>query len=66
MDHVEDLHIDSQHQEKRGQYPAKEVEVDHVVHTDDRLKLTGHQQVIGHLGAIVTEMLQVIPAQHGR
>lgn len=66
VDHVENLDIDGQHEEQRGQHPAKEVEVDHVVHADDCLKLTGHQEVISVQGAIVKETLQVIPAQHGR
>lgn len=66
MDHVENLYINGQHQQQRGQHPAEEVEVDHIVHADDRLKLTGHQEVISDQGAVVTETLQVIPAQHGR
>lgn len=66
MDHVENLDIDSQHEEQRRQHPTKEVKVDHVVHADDCLKLAGHQEVISDQGAIVMEMLQVIPTQHGR
>lgn len=66
VDHVENFDIDSQHEEKRGQHPAKEVEVDHIFHADDRLKLTSHQEVISDQGAIVMKTLQVIPAQHGR
>lgn len=66
MDHVENLCIDGQHEEQGGQHPAKEVEVDHVVHADDCLKLTSHQEVISDKGGIVTKMLQIIPAQHGR
>ena len=66
VDHVKNLDVDSEHEEQRRQHPAKEVEVDHVVHADDRLKLTGHKEVISEQGAIVTEKLQVIPTQHGR
>ncbi len=66
VDHVENLDVDGQHEEQRGQHPAEEVEVDHVVHADDCLELTDHQEVVGDLGAVVTEMVQVIPAQHGR
>lgn len=66
MDHVENLNVDGQHEEQGGQHPAEEVEVDHVVHADDRLKLAGHQQVFGEQGAIVAEVLQVVPAHHGR
>lgn len=66
MDHVENLNVDDKHEEQRGQDPAEEVEVDHVVHADDCLKLTNHQEVISDQGAIVTQSLQVIPAQHGR
>lgn len=62
VDHVENLNIDGQHEEQRGQHPAKEVEVDHIVHADDCLKLTGHQEVISDQGAIVMKTLQVIPA----
>lgn len=66
MDHVENLDIDGQHEEQRGEHPAEEVEVDHVVHADYCLKLTGHQEVFSDQGAVVTETLKVIPAQHGR
>lgn len=66
VDHVEDLDVDDEHEQQRWQHPAKEVEVDHVVHADDRLKLTGYQQVVSDQRAIVTETLQVIPAQHRR
>lgn len=66
VDHVENFNIDGEHEEQRGKHPAKEVEVDHVVHTDDCLKLTGNQEVISDQGTIVTEKLKVIPAQHGR
>lgn len=45
VDHVENLDIDGQHEQQRGQHPAEEVEVDHVVHADDRLELTDHQQI---------------------
>lgn len=66
VDHVENLNVNGQHEEQGGQHPAEEVEVDHVVHADDRLKLAGHQQVFGEQGAIVAEVLQVVPAHHGR
>lgn len=65
MDHVENLDIDGQHEQQRGQHPAEEVEVDHVVHADDRLKLTGHQEV-RFQRTVVNKLLQVVPAQHGR
>lgn len=65
MDHVENLHVDGQHEEQGGQHPAEEVEVDHVVHADDRLELAGDQQVFGQQGAVVAELLQVVPAHHG-
>lgn len=63
VDHVENLNIDGEHQQQRGQHPAKEIEVDHVVHTDDGLKLTDHQGVIFQ-AAIFTKLLQVIPSKH--
>lgn len=65
VDHVENLHVDGQHEEQGGQHPAEEVEVDHVVHADDRLELAGDQQVFGQQGAVVAELLQVVPAHHG-
>lgn len=65
VDHVENLNVDGQHDEQGGQHPAEEVEVDHVVHADDRLELAGHQQVFGDQGAVVAEVLQVVPAHHG-
>ena len=64
MDHVENFNIDGQHEEQRGQHPGKEVEIDHVVHADDRFEFAGYQEVISDQGAIVTETLQVIPAGH--
>lgn len=64
VDHVENLQVDGQHEQQGGQHPAEEVEVDHVVHADDRLKLTGHHKVFSYQGAIGEEALQVIPAQH--
>lgn len=66
MNHVENLNIDGQHEQQRGQHPAEEVEIDHVVHADDCLPLAGHQGVVSGQGAVVTEMLQVIPAEHRR
>lgn len=66
VDHVENLNVDGQHEEQGGQHPAQEVEVDHVVHADDRLKLAGHQQVLADQRAVVAEVLQVVPAHHGR
>lgn len=66
MDHVENLHIDSQHEQQRRQDPAKEVKVDHVIHADDGLKLTGHHKIFSGHGAIFKEKLQVIPAKHWR
>lgn len=66
VDHVENLHIDGQHEQQRRQHPAEEVEINHVVHADDRLELTGHHGVIADLGAVVLQTLQVVPAQHGR
>lgn len=65
VDHVENLNVDGQHEEQGGQHPAEEVEVDHVVHADDRLKLAGHLQVFGDQGAVVAEVPQVVPAHHG-
>lgn len=65
VDHVENLNVDGQHEEQGGQHPAEEVEVDHVVHADDRLEGAGHQQVFGDQGAVVAEVLQVVPAHHG-
>lgn len=65
VDHVENLNVNGQHEEQRRQQPTEEVEVNQIVHADDSLKLTGHQEVICHQGAVVTETLQVIPAQHG-
>lgn len=62
MNHVENLDIDDQHEEQRRQHPAKEVEVDHIVHADDCLKLTDHQELIIDQGPIVTKIMQVIPA----
>lgn len=66
VNHIEDLQVDGQHEEQRWEDPAEEVEVDHVVHADDRLKLAGHQKVFCDDGAVVLEGLQVVPAQHGR
>lgn len=66
MNHIEDLQVNGQHEEQRGQDPAEEVEVDHVVHADDRLELAGYQKVICVHRAVVLESLQVVPAQHGR
>lgn len=65
MNHVENLDIDDQHEEQGRQHPAKEVEVDHIVHADDCLKLTDHQELIIDQGTIVTKIMQVIPAEHG-
>lgn len=66
MDHVENLNVDGQHEEQGGQHPAEEVEVDHVVHANDHLEFAGHQQVwFGDQGAVVAEVLQVVPAHHG-
>lgn len=48
VDHVEDLGVDEQHEDERRQHPAKEVEIDHVLHTDDILKLTGYEKVSTH------------------
>lgn len=45
VDHVEDLGIDEQHQDEGWQHPAEEVEIDHVLHTDDVLKLAGYEKV---------------------
>lgn len=66
MNHIENLDIYGQHEQQRRQHPAEEVEIDHVVHTDDRLKLTGHQGVIGNHGAIVAQALEIVPSQHRR
>lgn len=54
MNHVENLDVDGQHEEQRGENPAKEVEVDHVFHADDRLERAGYQKVICDHGAIVS------------
>lgn len=45
VDHVEDLRVDGEHQHEGRQHPAEKVEVDHVLHADDVLKLTGDGQV---------------------
>lgn len=64
MDHVEDLRIDGQHEQQRRQHPAKKVEIDHVVHADDGFEPTGYNEVRAD-GAVLLEIPQVVPAQHG-
>lgn len=66
VNHIEDLQVNGQHEEQGGKDPAEEIEVDHVVHADDCLKLAGYQKVICDYRAVVLESLQVVPAQHGR
>lgn len=65
VDHVEDLCIDHQHEQQRRQHPSEKVEVNHVVHADDVLKLAGDHEVRAD-GAVLLKALQVVPAQHGR
>lgn len=65
VDHVEYLSIDGQHEQQRRQHPAEEVEIDHIFHADDGLKLTGDQEIVSDHGAIVSETSKVIPSQHG-
>lgn len=45
VDHVEDFRVNDEHEKKRGKHPTKEVEVDHVLHADDVLKLAGDDEV---------------------
>lgn len=45
VNHVEDLGVDEQHGDQGWQHPAEEVEVDHVLHTDDVLELAGYEEV---------------------
>lgn len=61
VDHVEDLCINDQHEQQRRQHPAEKVEIDHVVHADDVLKLAGDDEVRAD-GAVLLEALQVVPA----
>lgn len=61
MNHVEDLCIDNQHEQQGRQHPAEKVEVDHVVHADDVLKLAG-DDVVGADGAVLLQAPQVVPS----
>lgn len=45
MDHVEDFRVNDEHEKQRGKHPTKKVEVDHVLHADDVLKLAGDDEV---------------------
>lgn len=45
VNHVKDLCVDAQHEEQWWQHPAEKIEVNHVFHTDDVLKLAGDDKV---------------------
>lgn len=45
MDHVEDFRVNDEHEKQRGKHPTEKVEVDHVLHADDVLKLAGDDEV---------------------
>ncbi len=51
VDHVEDLSVDEQHEDERWQHPSEEVEVDHVLHTDDVLEFTDYD-IVSTQGAV--------------
>lgn len=61
VDHVEDLCIDDQHKQQRRQHPSEKVEIDHVVHADDIFEPASDNEVRAD-GAVLLEMLQVVPA----
>lgn len=60
MDHVKDFHVYDQHEQQRRQDAAEEVEVNHVLHTDDGLKLAGDDEVRADR-AVLLEALQIVP-----
>lgn len=66
-DQIEDLHVDEDHEQQRGQHPHEEVEVDHVLHADDLLELAlNHRLAHAAVGQPVPlDGSQVVPAEHG-
>ena len=66
-DQIEDLHVDEDHEQQRGQHPHEEVEIDHVLHADDLLELAlNHRLAHAAVGQPVPlNGSQVVPAEHG-
>lgn len=56
VNHVEDLCVDAKHEEKWRQHPAEKIEVNHIFHTDDILKLAGDDDVTAKRAILLLEV----------